>query len=197
MNQRNTTKQFLRSFQSRIFIAFTLLTLVIAIAFMVIMANNEIQNYRQRSREKARLLATILADSVKLPLFSGDVATLKTLADTLLETPQVAHVVIADHDQRVLVERFSKYIHSPPLRHDNRGDAGTRNSFNAFSGFGTFWRPCNPVSSIRFSACLYRHQRSEALHLEHAVQDRSSCAGVLACRACGNLPHTQTDHQVI
>lgn len=109
MSRLNQIKQFLGSFQSRIFIAFTLLTLLIAIAFMIIMANNEIQNYRQRSREKARLLATILADSIKLPLFSGDVATLKTLADTLLETPQVAHVVIADHDQRVLVERFSKY----------------------------------------------------------------------------------------
>ena len=114
MSRLNRIKQFLGSFQSRIFIAFTLLTLLIAIAFMIIMANNEIQHYRKRSQEKARLLATILADSVKLPLFSGDVATLKTLADTLLETPQVAHVVITDHDKRVLVERFSKYIHSTP-----------------------------------------------------------------------------------
>jgi hypothetical protein len=56
MSRLNQIKQFLGSFQSRIFIAFTLLTLLIAIAFMIIMANNEIQNYRQRSREKARLL---------------------------------------------------------------------------------------------------------------------------------------------
>ncbi len=103
MNILNRMKPFRYSFRSRIFIAFTLLTALIAVSFMGIALNNEIKNYRERSDEKARLLASILADAVRVPLFAGDRERLQQLAHEMIETSSVAKIVITDHENKELV----------------------------------------------------------------------------------------------
>lgn len=98
-------QQFAAGFQGKIFIAFTLLTLLIALWVMAVAVNNEVRNYRERANEKARLLTAMLADSVRLPLFAGDIPTLERAADNLLALPQVARITIRDAEERVLVDR--------------------------------------------------------------------------------------------
>lgn len=107
MSPLNRLQRFRTSFRSRIFLAFTLLTALIALAFMAITISNENSNYRQRSDEKAKLLASMLADNARLPLFAGNLLALEKLADDLLENARVAQVVIADHENRPLVDRSS------------------------------------------------------------------------------------------
>ncbi len=96
-------KHFRYSFRSKIFIAFTLSTALIAASFMGIALNNEVKNYRERSDEKARLLASMLADTVRLPLFAGDQVSMERLANEMLETSGVAKITITDHENKELV----------------------------------------------------------------------------------------------
>jgi len=115
MNILNRLKRFRYSFRSRIFIAFTVLTFLIAISFMAIAINNEVINYRARADEKAQLLASTLANTIKLPLFSGDQTTLEQLAREMLDVYQVARISISDHDNKVLVDLISG--HAPAVKH--------------------------------------------------------------------------------
>lgn len=103
----NLLKRFRYSFRSRIFIAFTVLTFLIAISFMAITINNEAVNYRARADEKAQLLASTLANMIKLPLFAGDRTTLERFVREMLKTYQVARISIADHNNKVLVDLIS------------------------------------------------------------------------------------------
>ncbi len=103
MSPLNRLQRFRHSYRSRIFIAFTVLTFLIALAFMAIIINNEAHNYRDRANEKARLLTSLLADSIRLPLFAGNLPLLEQAADNLLATAQAAKVVIRDAENRVLV----------------------------------------------------------------------------------------------
>jgi len=111
----NQLKLFRQSFRSRIFIAFTGLTFLIAISFMAITVTNEIANYRVRADEKAQLLASTLASTIKLPLFSGDRTTLERLVSEMLETYQVARITITDHDNVAVVDLISD--HTPASKH--------------------------------------------------------------------------------
>lgn len=96
-------RHFRYSFRSRIFIAFTILTALIAASFMGIALNNEMKNYRERSDEKAHLLASMLADAVRVPLFAGDLSSLERLAKEMIETSRIAKIVITDHENKELV----------------------------------------------------------------------------------------------
>lgn len=115
MNILNRLKRFRYSFRSRIFIAFTVLTFLIAISFMAITINNEVVNYRARADEKAQLLASTLANIIKLPLFAGDLTALERFAREMLETYQVARITISDHENKVLVDLTSD--HTPAPKH--------------------------------------------------------------------------------
>jgi len=97
-------KSFNHSFLSKIFIAFTVLTFLIAASFMVIATRNEIHNYQERADEKARLLASMLADTVRLPLFAGDRTGLQQRAAEMFRISQVAAITISDHDNQPLVD---------------------------------------------------------------------------------------------
>lgn len=104
MSPLRRIKTFRHSFRSKIFIAFTVLTFLIAASFMVIATRNEIHNYQERSHEKARLLASMLADTVRLPLFAGDLAGLQQLASETFRISHVAAITISDHENKILVD---------------------------------------------------------------------------------------------
>lgn len=104
MSPLSRIKSFNHSFLSKIFIAFTVLTFLIATSFMVIATRNEIHNYQERADEKARLLASMLADTVRLPLFAGDRTGLQQRAAEMFRISQVAAITISDHDNQPLVD---------------------------------------------------------------------------------------------
>jgi signal transduction histidine kinase len=104
MNPLTRIKNFRTSFRSRLFLIFTLFTGIIFIAFMLVLITGEIRYYQDRSTEKAKLLASLLAGTVTLPLYSENVAELDRHAGEMLATPGVARVFIANTDDKKLVD---------------------------------------------------------------------------------------------
>ena len=64
----------------KLFLTFSILTLVICATLSGLYLWREIHSYRQRTGEKAQILATSLAGSLRLPLFADDRETLSRLA---------------------------------------------------------------------------------------------------------------------
>lgn len=104
MNSINLSSRFQANFRSKLFLIFTIFTGIISTAFVLILITGEIRNYQERSTEKAQLLASLLAGSVTLPLYSENVIELTRLAEKLLSTPRVAQVIITSNDNRKLVD---------------------------------------------------------------------------------------------
>jgi len=103
-------KRFQTSFRIRLFIIFTLFTGIISAAFVFVLITGEIRNYQERSTEKAQLLASLLAGSATLPLYSENVAELTRLAVKMLATPHVARILITNNDNRTLVDISSPTV---------------------------------------------------------------------------------------
>lgn len=100
-------RSFRASFSSKLFLIFTLFTGLIAAAFVTVIISAEIRNYRERSTERAQLLASLLAGSIRLPLYAENIVELSHQATEMLGTPRVARVIITDSDNRKLVDLTS------------------------------------------------------------------------------------------
>ena len=85
----------------RLVLILSLLTLIIIGTLSSLHAWHEIRSYRQRSLEKARILAEALAASARLPLFSDDRESLNRLARETASFTGVEEVVIATHKGEV------------------------------------------------------------------------------------------------
>ncbi len=110
MTPANRYRRFLTSFRSRLFLIFTLFTGVIFAAFVLLIITGEIRSYQERSVEKARLLASLLARSITLPLYSENVPELDRRANEILLTPQVARILITSSNNRTLVDFTSPAV---------------------------------------------------------------------------------------
>lgn len=110
MSQMIRIKQFRTSFRSRLFLIFTVATGIISAAFVFVLITGEVRNYRERSTEKAQLLASLLAGNITLPLFSENNVELYRHAKELLASPRVARVSIRSNDNRILVDIASPTI---------------------------------------------------------------------------------------
>ncbi len=103
-------RSFRTSFRSRVLLIFTIFTGIISAAFVLVLITGEIRNYRERSTEKAQLLASLLAGNITLPLYSENVTELNRRATELLSFPHVAHIIITGSDHRILVDITSPEI---------------------------------------------------------------------------------------
>lgn len=99
--------RFRSSFRSRLFLIFTLFTSVITLLFVILNINSEIRNYNERSTERAQLLASQLAVSVRLPLYAENSTELVHNASELLSSPNVVRVIISNADKKILVDLTS------------------------------------------------------------------------------------------
>lgn len=104
MNPMIRLRRFRTSFRSRLLLIFTAFTGIISAAFVLVLITGEIRNYRERSTEKAQLLASLLAGSITLHLYSENVTELERHATEMLSTPRVARVFITGSDNRKLVD---------------------------------------------------------------------------------------------
>jgi len=104
MSPINRYRRFQSSFRSRLFLIFTVFTGIISAAFAFVLITGEIRNYQERSTEKAQLLASLLAGSATLPLYSENVPELSRLAMEMLATPRVAQISITSSNNRKLVD---------------------------------------------------------------------------------------------
>jgi two-component system, NtrC family, sensor kinase len=105
-------RRFQSSFRSRLILIFTVFTGIISVAFVFVLITGEIRNYQERSTEKARLLASLLAGSVTLHLYSENVTELTLHATEMLATPHVARIIISNSDNRKLVDVTSPALTS-------------------------------------------------------------------------------------
>lgn len=97
-------KRFKAGFSSRLFLIFTFFTGIISIIFVFIFITGEINSYKERTTEKAHLLASLLAGRATLPLFSENIPELERLAREILATPAVTRITITNHENRRLLD---------------------------------------------------------------------------------------------
>ncbi len=93
-----------KSFRFRLFAVFTIITAVITSIFAALFVQHELRSYRLQASEKTLLLASLLANSIRLPLYAEDKGTLERLAAETAQKPDVVGVVITNYDGRGLVE---------------------------------------------------------------------------------------------
>lgn len=110
MSPMNSFRRFHSSFRSRLFLIFTVFTGIISAAFAFVLITGEIRNYQERSTERAQLLASLLAGSATLPLYSENEAELTRLAMDMLATPRVAQISITSSNSRKLVDVTSPAV---------------------------------------------------------------------------------------
>lgn len=101
---------FRASFRYRLFLTFTAVTAGITILFTTLFVAREIHGYRALLQEKAALLASLLANDIRLNLYAEDRSALERRADRALETPGVAGVFIINGEGIVMLERQRKGV---------------------------------------------------------------------------------------
>lgn len=109
MLPRSRWSNFTTSFQFKLFLIFTLLTLLIFTLLSFFYIYTEKYKARQNVTEQLQLQAKSLADSIRLPLYAENRDLLRQLAEQAAQLPEIRGVVITAPDGRVLVEiRSSK-----------------------------------------------------------------------------------------
>jgi len=104
---------FRASFRFKLLAIFTLLTALITFLFSFMYIVTEVRDQRRLAADKAHMLATHLAESVRLPLFAENREALRLLAEDTARYPEIHAVVIRANDGRVLAD-FQRPTTPPP-----------------------------------------------------------------------------------
>jgi two-component system NtrC family sensor kinase len=98
-------KDFRASFRFKLFAIFTALTAAVTILFISLFIFAEIREQRRLAADKVHLMASHLADNVRLPLYAENREALQLLAkETAERYPEIHAVVITTPDGRVLAD---------------------------------------------------------------------------------------------
>lgn len=104
MSSERRTYRLPGTLRTRLFIAFTLLTLLISGAFTAVEIFNEISIYRKETAARAELLAENLAIMVRLPLFAGNIPDVSARTSDIAHMRGVHKVSIRDATGHTVVE---------------------------------------------------------------------------------------------
>lgn len=116
MTLLNKLQRFRASFRFRLLLIFTTATLFIATALVTVFIANQVHLFKSRLSDKAYLLANLLASGVRIPLYAENHDALSQRSLELLDTPQVARIIITGADGRVLSDiRSSKVAKDAPV----------------------------------------------------------------------------------
>lgn len=102
--------RFRRSFRFKLLSIFVLATIMLATALVAVFIATQIHSFKSRQSDKAHLLANLLANGIRVPLYAGQTELLGQRAQEMLETPDVARIVISGSDGKVISETRSKNI---------------------------------------------------------------------------------------
>lgn len=97
-------KDFRASFRFKLFAIFTLLTALMTALFGFAYIFTEIREQRIYAGNRCQLIATHLADTVRLPLFAENRDLLQQIIQEIAHTPDFHSVAIRSNDGRVLAE---------------------------------------------------------------------------------------------
>lgn len=95
---------FTKSFRVRIYLIFTGTIALLTAAFASFYVMTEINSYRGTLEREGRLLATILAQNARLPLFAENKEALSVLAEATSRQSSVVSVTISDNQEVVVAE---------------------------------------------------------------------------------------------
>lgn len=104
MLPRTRWSNFITGFQFKLFLIFTLLTLLIFSLLTFFYIYSENYKTRQNVTERLHLQAKNLADSIRLPLYAENLVMLRQLAEQAARIPEILEVVITAPDGRVLAD---------------------------------------------------------------------------------------------
>lgn len=93
-----------KSFRFRLYLIFTGIIALLTAAFASFYVLTDIKGYRSTLEREGRLLATVLAQNARLPLFAENREALALLAAGTARYPSVISVSISNKDGRVLTE---------------------------------------------------------------------------------------------
>lgn len=93
-----------KSFRFRLYLIFTGIIALLTAAFASFYVLTDIKGYRSTLEREGRLLATVLAQNARLPLFAENLEALALLAAGTARYPSVISVSISNKDGRVLTE---------------------------------------------------------------------------------------------
>lgn len=102
-----STQKLFASFQFKLFLVFTLLTLVMTSVLSIIYITNQIKEKRNHADESVDLLSRQLAVSVRLPLYAENNLLLAQIIEEVVKTPEIGKIVISTRDGRVLAQAGS------------------------------------------------------------------------------------------
>lgn len=93
-----------KTFRFRIYLIFTVTIALLTAAFASFYVITEVNGYRSTMEREGRLLATVLAQNARLPLFAENQEALGLLAAGTARYPSVLYVTISNNEGRLLAE---------------------------------------------------------------------------------------------
>ena len=104
MRKKYRLSPYAKSFRFRLYLIFTGTIALLTAAFASFYVMTEIKGYRSNLEREGRLLATILSQNARLPLFAENRDALTLLAEGTARYPSVLAVSISNADGRFVVE---------------------------------------------------------------------------------------------
>lgn len=104
MKKSRKLSSYLKGFRFRLYLIFTATIALLTAAFALVYVLTEVQGYRSTLEREGKLLATMLAQNARLPLFAENREALSLLAAGTARNPSVLLVSITSTDGRLSTE---------------------------------------------------------------------------------------------
>ncbi|MCM2359914.1 MAG: ATP-binding protein [Geobacteraceae bacterium] len=105
MKHPSLTAYLREHFSARIFLIFSALIIIVTLAFTAFFFRYQSRSLTEKTESKGELLTTLLAHTVRLGLFTENVALLAPPIDGIMENREVLSVVLYGNDGKILASR--------------------------------------------------------------------------------------------
>src|SRR5512135_2737531 len=100
----NSNIRLKESLRAKVFSLFTFFIVIISVSFTIFFIRHESKNYQEQLVNEGRLLAGLLADNARLPVFAENREALETAADGITRNDNVTAVAIFAANNDLLAE---------------------------------------------------------------------------------------------
>ncbi|HJV35294.1 ATP-binding protein [Geomonas sp.] len=108
MKKNSSLSSYMKGFRFRLYLISTATIALLTAAFASIYVITEMNGYRSTLEREGRLLATILAQNARLPLFAENREALSLLASSTARHPSILFVSISNADGKLLTEASNR-----------------------------------------------------------------------------------------
>jgi len=104
----NSNFRLKESFRAKVFSLFTFFIVIVSVSFTIFFIRHESQNYQEQLVSEGKLLASLLADNSRLPVFAENREMLETAANGIARNAHVSAVAIFAANGELLAETEKK-----------------------------------------------------------------------------------------